>query len=85
MSHDIRSAVLAAIARIAPEVDPATLKGDERLRQQVDIDSMDFLNMVIDLHRELGVDIPESDYGKLATVDDIVNYLNERVRSASST
>jgi acyl carrier protein len=61
MSHDIRAAVLAAITRIAPEVDPATLKGDERLRQQVDIDSMDFLNMVIDLHRELGVDIPESD------------------------
>jgi len=85
MSRDIRAAVLAAITRIAPEVDPATLKGDERLRQQVDIDSMDFLNMVIDLHRELGVDIPEADYGKLATVDDIVNYLTERVRSAAGT
>jgi acyl carrier protein len=77
-SRDIRTTVLAAITRIAPEVDPATLKGNEPLRQQVDIDSMDFLNLIIDLHRDLGVDIPEADYGKLTTLDDMVTYLGAR-------
>ncbi len=77
-SRDIRTTVLAAITRIAPEVDPATLRGNEPLRQQVDIDSMDFLNLIIDLHRDLGVDIPEADYGKLTTLDDMVTYLSAR-------
>jgi acyl carrier protein len=81
-SRDIRTTVLAAITRIAPEVDPATLKGNEPLRQQVDIDSMDFLNLIIDLHRDLGVDIPEADYGKLTTLDDMVTYLGARADQA---
>lgn len=82
MARDVRGAVLAALARIAPEVDPATLKGAVPLREQVDIDSMDFLNLVIDLHRELGIDIPESDYGKLSTLDDMVSYLGTRLVGA---
>jgi acyl carrier protein len=77
-SPDIRRAVLAALTRIAPEVDVATLRGNEPLRQQVDIDSMDFLNLIIELHRDLGVDIPEADYGNLTTLDDMVKYLSAR-------
>jgi acyl carrier protein len=76
---DTRSVVLAALRRIAPEVDPATIRGDQALREQVDLDSMDFLNLLIDLNRELQVDVPESDYGRLTTLDGIVSYIEARV------
>lgn len=76
---DVRSAVLAAIHQVAPEVDPSSIRPAESLRGQVDIDSMDFLNLVIVLHEQLHVDIPEADYGQLTTVDEIVSYLERRV------
>jgi acyl carrier protein len=75
---DIRAVVLAALQRIAPEVDPAAIRGGEPLRQQVDLDSMDFLNFLIDLNRELLVEIPEADYPRLTTLDGIVEYLAAR-------
>ena len=75
---ELRAAVLGALARIAPEVDPATLRGDASLREQADLDSMDFLNLVIGLSESLGVDVPEVDYPKLATLDGCVAYLGAR-------
>lgn len=74
----IRAAVLAQLARIAPEVDPASLRGDVSLREQADIDSMDFLNLVIGLSASLGVEVPEADYPSLATLDGCVAYLAAR-------
>jgi acyl carrier protein len=71
----IRSAIFEALADIAPEADPASVRGDEDFRLALDLDSMDFLNMVIALHERLGVDIPEADYPKLATLDGAVAYL----------
>lgn len=78
---EVRGAVLAAIHRIAPEVDPAGIRGDTRLRDQVDIDSIDFLNLLLELDRTLGIDVPESDYGQLDTLDNIVAYMQARVES----
>jgi acyl carrier protein len=72
---EIKAAVLATLAEIAPEVDPAAVLPDVDLRDQLDIDSMDFLNFVIALHERLGVDIPERDYPKLETLDTIVDYV----------
>jgi acyl carrier protein len=72
---EIRATVLATLAEIAPEVDPAAVLPGVDLRDQLDIDSMDFLNFVIALHERLGVDIPERDYPKLATLDTIVDYV----------
>ena len=80
---DIREAVLLALKHIAPEIDTQALRGDAALRDQVDLDSMDFLNFILALHRELGVDVPESDYAALATIDGCVEYL--RRSTASST
>lgn len=71
----IRAAVLAELARIAPEVDAATLRGDVSLREQVDLDSMDFLNFLIGLSATLGIEVPETDYPRLATLDGCVDYL----------
>lgn len=80
---DVRAAVLACIQRLAPEADLAALKGSEPLRRQLDIDSMDHLNLVIDLHRVLGVEIPEADYHEIATLDDMVRYLETRLGSGA--
>ncbi|WP_175813520.1 acyl carrier protein [Burkholderia contaminans] len=72
---DILRVVLDTLKSIAPEVDASALRSDRPLRVQVDLDSMDWLNFLTGLHVRLGVDIPERDYGRLVTLDDIVNYL----------
>ncbi|KVC23319.1 phosphopantetheine-binding protein [Burkholderia diffusa] len=72
---DTLSVVLETLASIAPEIDPSTLRADRALRSQVDLDSMDWLNFLTGLHARLKVDIPERDYGRLVTLDDIVSYL----------
>lgn len=73
--NDIRAAVVATLKSIAPEVDVRELDPDKPLRSQVDLDSMDYLNLLVGLHQRLGVDIPETDYGKLDTLNSIVSYL----------
>ena len=77
--QDLRDAVIAALRRIAPEVTPGELQSDVPLRDQVDLDSMDWLNFLVGLHGRLGVDIPEADYRKLVTLDDLVAYLAARL------
>jgi acyl carrier protein len=76
--ESIRSVVLRTLGRIAPEADLAELGGSEDLRETLDIDSVDFLNFVVALHEELGVDVPETDYAKLRTLDGCIAYLAAR-------
>jgi len=77
-ADEIRAAIFDVLGAIAPEADPATIAPDRPLREQIDIDSFDFLNVIIRLHESLGVDIPEADYGELATLDGAVSYLVRR-------
>lgn len=76
---ELTRTVLETLHRIAPEVDPATLAPDVPLRDQVDLDSMDWLNFLVGLHSALGVDIPEADYVRLVTLNDLLGYLSERL------
>ena len=76
----IRATVLRVLGDIAPEADPASLKPDVDLREQLDLDSMDILNFVVGLHAALGVEIPEADYPKLATLDGCLDYLTAVAR-----
>lgn len=78
--EEIRARVLEVLARIAPELDPAELAPDANLRDQLDVDSMDFLNFVIGLHKAFGVEVPETDYRRLLTLDDCVAYLAGKLR-----
>lgn len=81
MSEDeIRDRVIKTLSGIVPELDPATLKPAVSLRDQLDVDSMDFLNFLIALHQEFGVDVPESDAGKLGSIDACVDYLAQALR-----
>jgi acyl carrier protein len=72
---EIREKVLRALSQVAPEADLSQLKPNLRIRDQLDIDSMDLLNFVIALHKELNLEIPEADYSKLATLEGCVEYL----------
>jgi acyl carrier protein len=74
----IRTAIFGTICAIAPETDPAAIVADQPLREQIDLDSFDFLNVIVRLHEQLGIDIPERDYGELATLDSAITYLARR-------
>jgi acyl carrier protein len=76
---EILPLVIATIQTIAPEVEAAELRADRPLRAQVDLDSMDWLNVLVGLHERFGVDIPEADYAKLASLQDIVEYIAARL------
>jgi acyl carrier protein len=77
-AHELRERVLRVLGRIAPEADLGTLDPREDLREQLDIDSMDFLNFAIGLHQEFDVDVPEADYPRLRTLDGCVAYVAQR-------
>jgi acyl carrier protein len=72
---EIRATILRLLGEIAPEAEAEDLRPDVPLRDQLDLDSMDFLNLIIALNKELKVEVPESDYPKLATLDGCVSYL----------
>jgi acyl carrier protein len=80
---EVRATVLRVLGEIAPEADLSALEPDVGIRDQVDLDSMDVLNVVVGLHAALGVEIPEADYARLATLDGCVAYLLERGAAAS--
>jgi acyl carrier protein len=80
---DITAVLIDELGRIAPETDATGLDPDADLREQLDIDSMDFLNLVTTLGERLQIDIPEADYPSLATFGDAVDYLAERLGTAA--
>jgi len=77
--EELAKRVLQLVTEIAPDVDAARVVPGVDFRDQFDFDSMDTLNFAIALHRELGVEVPESDYARLASLDKCVAYLAERV------
>lgn len=81
MGIDGRAVINAAIQRIAPEIDVDGIDPQAELRETVTLDSMDFLSIIAFIHDSTGIDIPERDYPRLATLDGFIAYLE----SASST
>jgi len=76
--QEVRAAVIGVLKSIAPETDVQRIRPDQPLRQQIDLDSMDWLNVIAGLHERLSIDVPERDYGRLTTLDAIVDYLASR-------
>ena len=76
---ELRAQVLDALGGVAPEADLGALRGNVALRDQLDLDSMDFLNFLVAVHERTGVEIPEADYGKLSTLDQLVAYLERKL------
>ena len=81
--EELRAVVIATLKTIAPEVEEGDLRPDRPLRNQVDLDSMDWLNFLIGLHEKLKVEIPEADYAKLVTLNDVLAYLGSKLSERS--
>ena len=76
MTEDqVKQIVIDIIDEIAPDEDTTDLKGDVNLRDQMDLDSMDFLDIVMELRKQHGIEVPEEDYPKLASLQSCSDYL----------
>jgi acyl carrier protein len=85
MTTDMTATVVDALLEVAPDVDPATLHADALLREDLELDSMDILNLVVAINEATGIDVPEQDYGELTTVAAIARYLDARAASDAAT
>jgi len=72
----LKETVLRVLRQIAPEADPAALLPEENIREALDLDSYDFLQFLIAISEETGVEIPEADYQKTFTLAGLFNYLS---------
>jgi len=77
---EIKKVIERALGNVAPEVDFDALDPGRDMRDQIDIDSVDFLNFLIGLHKELGIEIPDADVAKLVTLNGCVAYLMSRIQ-----
>jgi acyl carrier protein len=80
----IKQIVLDIIAEIAPDEDLTDVKPDIRLRDQLDLDSMDFLDIVMELRKQHGIDVPEAEYRELESLDSSANYLLPKFESGAT-
>jgi len=78
--EQIKATILEIIAQIIPDEDLSNLKSDIPLREQVELDSMDFLDIIMELRKRYGIEVPENDYMQLATLDGSVAYLEPRMK-----
>ncbi len=81
---DVRQTVLDIIADIAPDEDLSNVKPDVRLRDQLDLDSMDFLDIVMELRKQYSIEVPEEDCGQLASLDSCAEYLEPKFAQKAS-
>ena len=77
---EIKQAVLDILGDIAPDEDLGDLKSDVPFRDQLDLDSMDFLDIVMELRKRYRIQIPEEEYPELASMDSTVAYLEPRMK-----
>lgn len=78
--EELRSLMLELIGDIAPEADTSAVRDQDDLREAFDLDSMDFLNLMVAIHERTKIDIPEADYSKLFTLKNAVAYLSAKSR-----
>ncbi len=75
---DTQAKLRQLLRLIAPEVDMQAVNSEDNLREELDIDSVDWLNFIVSIDEEFGIDIPEADYDQLTTLDSITHYLSSK-------
>ena len=78
--EDCKKVVLDIISEIAPDEDLNDVQSGVRLRDQLDLDSMDFLDIVMELRKQFGIEVPEEDYQQLASLDSCADYLTPKFK-----
>lgn len=81
--EQLRDTVLGVVSEIAPEADLTGIDPSEDLREQLDLDSMDVLNLAIGLYQQTGVEVPEVDYPRIVTLNGCIAYLADRLKAGS--
>ncbi len=81
---ECKQLVIKIIGDIAPDEDLTHLKPDVRLRDQLQLDSMDFLDIVMELRKRHGIEVPEADYGQLASLDSCADYLTPKFNAVAA-
>jgi acyl carrier protein len=82
--NEVRQLVLGIISDIAPDEDVSNVEPDVRLRDQLDLDSMDFLDIVMELRKRHHIEVPEADYMKLSTLNGCVEYLLPKFKARAA-
>jgi acyl carrier protein len=72
---EVRKAIVNILSDIAPDEDIGSIRDEESLRDQIDLDSMDFLDIVMELRKRFNIEVPEKDYEHLATMASCISYL----------
>lgn len=83
--QNVRKLVLDIIASVAPDADLSNVKDEVRLRDQLDLDSMDFLDIVMELRKRFKIEVPKEDYSRLATLDSCVHYLSPKFQAVGAS
>lgn len=78
-TDELRDLIIEVLSDIAPETDPSDVDPTEDLREELDLDSMDELNMITKVSERLGIDVPEKDYPQMRTLEGAVAYLSGRL------
>ena len=81
---ECKQAVIEIIADISPDEDLSGVKPEVRLRDQLQLDSMDFLDIVMELRKRYGIEVPEAEYGQLASLDSCAEYLTPKFNAQPS-
>ena len=81
MNHEIKATLLEIIGDIDEETNLASLDGDKPLRDQLELDSMDFLDIVMELRKRYKLQIPEDEYPELVTLNSCIKYLEPKLRN----
>ena len=76
---EIRNEIIEILSEIAPDEDLSDLNDEQSFREQIELDSMDFLDIVMELRKRHRIQIPEEDYGQLASMASTVSYLEPRM------
>lgn len=83
-ADQIKQIILDIIGEIAPDEDLSNVKPDVRLRDQLDLDSMDFLDIVMELRKQHGIEVPETEYQELASLDSCATYLGPKFKKETT-
>ena len=81
--EEISKIIIDIISDIAPDEDLSNLDNSKIIRDQIELDSMDFLDIVLELRKRYKIDVPEEDYPKLATIDGCVEYLEPKLNTVT--
>ena len=82
--EEVRKIILNILADIAPDEDISCIDDNTKLRDQIDLDSMDFLDIVMELRKQHGIDVPEAEYRELESLDSSANYLLPKFESGAA-